>query len=226
MSTKLKGIYALTDPNWMPTLNDCLKQVEQALRGGICLVQYRNKLATAAQRQTEATALHALCSDYQRPLIINDHLELAVQLQCGVHLGQSDGSLQLARETLGPDAIIGATCHNSLEHAERAIAAGASYIAFGSLFPSKTKPQAQCADLSTLSQAKARWPDIPVTGIGGITLDNLSQIKTTHADLIAVVESIWNTNNIEQRARALKNRWFDAETSQAERSAHPQPLNL
>src|SRR5690606_42032228 len=123
----LKGLYAITDSTLLAD-GRLLPYVEAALAGGASLVQYRDKSADAGRRLEEATQLKALCAQYGAHLLINDDLALASQLQVGVHLGRDDGSLREARQQLGPQALVGATCHASLDYAEQAVVAGASYI--------------------------------------------------------------------------------------------------
>ncbi|HNJ86056.1 MAG TPA: thiamine phosphate synthase, partial [Agitococcus sp.] len=116
---------------------------------------------------------------------------------------QQDGSIALARQHLGQDAIIGATCHNSLEFAKQAATQGASYLAFGAFYPSSTKPLAQAADLQTLTQAKQLF-SLPVVAIGGINLDNARPLIDAGADYLAVISDIFAlpTANICQQAEA------------------------
>ena len=195
------GLYLITDSQLLA--GRLLPAVEQALIGGAKLIQYRDKSTDTAKRLHEAQQLKALCQRYNVPLIINDDLELAVQLGVGVHLGQQDGSIALARQRLGQDAIIGATCHNSLEFAKQAATQGASYLAFGAFYPSSTKPLAQAADLQTLTQAKQLF-SLPVVAIGGINLDNARPLIDAGADYLAVISDIFAlpTANICQQAEA------------------------
>lgn len=195
------GLYLITDSQLLA--GRLLPAIEQALIGGAKLIQYRDKSTDTAKRLHEAQQLKALCQCYNVPLIINDDLELAVQLGVGVHLGQQDGSIALARQRLGQDAIIGATCHNSLEFAKQAATQGASYLAFGAFYPSSTKPLAQAADLQTLTQAKQLF-SLPVVAIGGINLDNARPLIDAGADYLAVISDIFAlpTANICQQAEA------------------------
>ena len=194
-------LYLITDSQLLA--GRLLPAIEQALIGGAKLIQYRDKSTDTAKRLHEAQQLKALCQCYNVPLIINDDLELAVQLGLGVHLGQQDGSIALARQRLGQDAIIGATCHNSLEFAKQAATQGASYLAFGAFYPSSTKPLAQSAELSTLTQAKQLF-NLPIVAIGGITLDNARPLIDAGADYLAVISDIFAlpTRDISQRTRA------------------------
>ena len=194
-------LYLITDSQLLA--GRLLPAVEQALIGGAKLIQYRDKSTDTSKRLAEAQQLKDLCQCYNVPLIINDDLELAAQLGVGVHLGQQDGSIALARQRLGQNAIIGATCHNSLEFAKQAATQGASYLAFGAFYPSSTKPLAQAADLQTLTQAKQLF-SLPVVAIGGINLDNARPLIDAGADYLAVISDIFAlpTANICQQAEA------------------------
>ena len=194
-------LYLITDSELLA--GRLLEAVEQALIGGVAFIQYRDKSTNTAKRLHEAQQLKALCQRYNVPLIINDDLELAAQLGVGVHLGQQDGSIALARQRLGQDAIIGATCHNSLELAKQAATQGASYLAFGAFYPSSTKPVAQLAQLDILRQAKQLF-NLPIVAIGGITLDNARPLIDAGADYLAVISDIFAlpTANICQQAEA------------------------
>jgi len=199
-----KGLYAITDSQLLAD-GKLLPYCEAALRGGARLLQYRDKSQDRARRFSEACQLAALCQRYQAHLIINDDLELAVELGVGLHLGQQDGSIRAARERLGKQAIIGATCHGSLTLAQQALEEGASYLAFGRFFPSQTKPNAQLADLSILQQAANRF-DLPLVAIGGITLDNAPVLLRSGANRLAVVHDLFaqhDSEAVENRARAF-----------------------
>jgi len=199
---KLRGIYAISDENLLPG-ESLISAVEQALQAGVSLLQYRNKKADPATRNEQGSKLLALCHNYNVPLIINDDVALCANLGAnGVHLGQADGSLQAAREELGPAAIIGITCHESLDLAQAAQEGGASYVAFGRFFASATKPDAPPANKSILSEAK-RQLDIPIVAIGGINAENGGSLVDAGADMLAVVGGIFGRSNIEQEVRSL-----------------------
>lgn len=125
---KLRGLYAITDSQLLAG-DKLLPYTESALKGGAKLLQYRDKSTDEARRLREAEALRELCARYGATLIINDDAELAARLGVGLHLGQSDGSLAVARALLGRNAVIGGTCHAELELAQNAVNEGASYIA-------------------------------------------------------------------------------------------------
>ncbi|MFZ5935821.1 thiamine phosphate synthase [Pseudomonas sp. HS6-2] len=200
---KLRGLYAITDSQLLA--GRFLSHVEAALEGGVCLLQYRDKSDDAARRLREAEALMKLCERYDTQLIINDDAELAARLGVGVHLGQTDGPLTPARALLGRQAIIGSTCHASLELAAQAASEGASYVAFGRFFNSVTKPGAPAANVDLLEQARAQVK-LPIAVIGGITLDNAAPLIAHGADLLAVIHGLFGADSAQEvtrRARAF-----------------------
>lgn len=204
MSRALRGLYAITDSHLLAD-GKLLPYTEAALKGGARLLQYRDKSSVTALRLREAEALRDLCARYGADLIINDDAELAARLGVGLHLGQGDGSLAAARALLGPQAIIGATCHASLELADQAVRDGASYVAFGRFFDSQTKPGAPAATPELLSHAQQRLP-VPITAIGGITLERTPSLIASGTSLVAVIHALFSApsaTEVEQRARAF-----------------------
>ncbi|MFI8381831.1 thiamine phosphate synthase [Pseudomonas sp. NPDC079086] len=200
---KLRGLYAITDSELLK--GKLLPYVEAALKGGARLLQYRDKSSDDARRLREAEALRELCNRYGAALIINDDAELAARLGVGLHLGQGDGSLSVARALLGRKAIIGGTCHAQLELAEAAAKEGASYVAFGRFFNSTTKPGAPSADVELLAAAKAKI-NLPIVAIGGVTLDNAPTLIAHGASMVAVVHGLFGADSaaeVERRARAF-----------------------
>lgn len=199
----LRGLYAVT-PDEADT-QALLARLEPALAGGVVLVQYRNKPASAALRRQQAGALLGLCQTYGAALIINDDVDLALELAAhGVHVGREDcpaGGLTALRQRLGPQRLLGVSCYNDFNRAEEAAAAGADYVAFGALFPSSTKPLAQRASLDLLGRAKAHLR-CAVAGIGGITADNGPLAIQAGADLLAVISDLFDAPDIQARARA------------------------
>ena len=200
---KLRGLYAITDSQLLA--GRFLSHVEAALEGGVCLLQYRDKSDDAARRLREAEGLMKLCERYGTQLLINDDAELAARLGVGVHLGQTDGPLTPSRALLGRRAIIGSTCHASLELAAQAASEGASYVAFGRFFNSVTKPGAPAANVGLLEQARAQVK-LPIAVIGGITLDNAAPLVAHGADLLAVIHGLFGADSAQEvtrRARAF-----------------------
>ncbi|MND57157.1 Thiamine-phosphate synthase [compost metagenome] len=207
---KLRGLYAITDSQLLAG-GKLLPYVEAALKGGARLLQYRDKSSDEARRLREAEALGELCTRYGASLIINDDAELAARLGVGLHLGQSDGSLAAARALLGREAIIGGTCHASLDLAATAIQEGASYIAFGRFYDSQTKPGAPAATLDLLEQARQRF-HLPIVAIGGVSLDNAPELIARGASMVAVIHALFGAASaaeVERRARAFSDL-FDA----------------
>jgi thiamine-phosphate pyrophosphorylase len=186
----LQGLYAIT-PDW-PDTRRLLAASEAILAGGCRLLQYRNKAASDCHRQEQAVALRGLTRRHGALLIINDDVDLALFAEAdGVHLGETDGELQAARERLGSDRILGASCYQSLDLARAAARAGVDYVAFGSFYPSISKPQARRADPALLSAAHAET-GLPVCGIGGIALDNAEPLLQAGADMLAVITALYD----------------------------------
>jgi thiamine-phosphate pyrophosphorylase len=185
---RLRGLYGLT-----PGLDDTallLAKVAAALEGGATAIQYRNKDATASLRQTQALALARLHAARGALYIVNDDPTLAASVGAdGVHLGEDDVSIMSARELLGPDRIIGVSCYNDFERASAAVEAGADYVAFGSFFPSSTKPAARHANLGLLQRARSLG--VPVVAIGGIDADNARMLIDAGADAVAVISAVF-----------------------------------
>lgn len=195
---KLRGLYAIT-PDWRDSAS-LLRKAEAALRGGVALLQYRNKAVSAERAASEAHALRALARSYRTPFIVNDDVELALRLDAdGVHLGRDDGDIAEARRGLS-GKLLGISCYDSLARAEAAVAAGADYVAFGSVFASSTKPGALRAPLSLFGAA--RRLGVPLCAIGGITVDNAPRAVEAGADLVAVISDLFDAPDVAARARA------------------------
>ncbi len=189
----IRGLYAVTPDE--PNTDVLLCKVEAALRGGISVLQYRNKRAGHKLQTQQARAILPLCRQYQVPFIINDSIKLCLTLDAdGVHLGADDGNLAEARARLGVGKILGASCYNRLDLAVAAAEAGADYAAFGACFASGTKPNAVVAPLALFTKAQ-QLINIPLVAIGGITLENSAQVIEGGADAIAVVGAIFNAES-------------------------------
>lgn len=202
--TRLRGLYALTDAALGERL---IAAVAEALEAGVRILQYRDKGQDAPRREMEAIVLRALTQRHGALLIVNDEPELALSVQAdGVHLGRDDPDIAQARRLLGPDAVIGVSCYDSLELARGVAAAGADYVAFGSVYPSSTKPDAVQAPLELLTEAK-RELGIPVCAIGGITSANAAPVLAAGADMLAVVSGVFSASDIQQAVRAFPLSW-------------------
>ncbi|HEY3846892.1 MAG TPA: thiamine phosphate synthase [Acetobacteraceae bacterium] len=199
MSRHPRGLYAITDGAALPAL---AAAVESAIRGGAQLVQYREKSTDRSRRLAEAGTLLELCRGHGVPLIINDDVALAAEISAdGVHLGKDDGRVAGARVRLGPRAVIGVSCYDSLERAVQAAHDGADYVAFGSFFASSNKPQAVRAPLALLTQAR-RELNIPICAIGGITPDNGAALVSAGADMLAVINGLFGAADVHAAAKA------------------------
>lgn len=204
----LKGLYVITDTRLIGG-ERLIPAVESAIRGGARWVQYRDKQRDHSRRLSEATALADCCRRHHVGFIVNDDIELALASRAdGVHLGEEDPSLQRARRILGPQAIIGISCYDRLEAAAEVERQGADYVAFGSVFPSPTKPDAVHADLALIRQARAAL-SIPVCAIGGINAGNAAQVAAAGADMLAVISGVFSVDDIESAARRIASA-FDA----------------
>lgn len=196
----LNGLYLITNDDNFEIL---IQKIHAALDAApVALLQYRRKQVELEQQYVEIEQMKKLCERYQTPLIINDSVELASYFQVGLHLGQKDGALISARVQLGAQAIIGRTCHASLALAEQAQLEGADYLAFGAVYPSTTKPNAERVSLETLAQAKQSF-DVPICAIGGLTVDNSQPLIDVGVDLFAVVGEVFNlpTRDISTRVK-------------------------
>ncbi|MGA9856123.1 MAG: thiamine phosphate synthase [Gammaproteobacteria bacterium] len=199
-STSFCGLYVITDDRFTPG-EKLLPAVSAAIQGGARLVQYRNKSPGQTSREQQARGLLQLCHDHEVPLIINDDVGLAAAIGAdGVHLGEEDMALEEARVRLGPRAIIGISCHDSLDLAIRAAHAGADYVAFGSFFASPTKPQAVRAPVSLLESAR-QTVNVPICAIGGITPENGAGLVKAGAHMLAVISGIFAQPDIAAAAR-------------------------
>lgn len=196
-----RGLYLIT-PDEADTAR-LLARLRPALAAGPALLQYRNKTAGPALRREQAGDVLALCRAAGIALVINDDWRLAAELGAdGAHLGEDDGDLAEARDRLGPDAILGASCYNDLSRAERAAGAGASYLAFGAFFTSGTKPGAGRAEPALLRASAALG--LPRVAIGGITPDNAASLVAAGADLVAVIAGVFDTTDPAAAVRAYR----------------------
>lgn len=203
MAFPRRGIYGI---NREQDSGLCLEHaLAAAIRGGLVAFQYRRK-ADAGEDQArldEAVRLMAICRHAGIPFIVNDDVDLAHRIAAdGVHLGRDDASPRAARSLLGPDALIGVSCYDSVARAQDAERASADYVAFGRFFPSQTKPLASPATPKTLKEARRRLR-VPIVAIGGITRDNGSVLLDAGADVLAVVDAAFGAEEPERAVREL-----------------------
>ena len=184
-----RGLYLIT-PDETDTAR-LMARTAPLLAAGVTWLQYRNKTAGDALRHEQASALQSLCATAGVPLIINDDVHLAKSIgAAGVHLGEDDGDIAAARALLGAQAIIGASCYDELPLAQRAVAAGASYVAFGAFFPTRSKTGTRQASVELLAQSASLG--VPRVAIGGITPDNARSLVEAGADLVAVISGVYD----------------------------------
>ncbi|QLQ28145.1 thiamine phosphate synthase [Pseudoxanthomonas mexicana] len=195
-----RGLYLITPEE--PDTTRLLARVAAVLPQTTWL-QYRQKGADGARRHAQAAALQALCAQAGVPLIVNDDVALAAAIgAAGVHLGEEDGDIAAARAQLGAQAIIGASCYDAHARAERAVAAGASYVAFGAFFPTTSKVTTRRAKPALLAEAAALG--VPRVAIGGITPDNMGPLVAAGADLVAVIGGVFEAADPVAAAQAYR----------------------
>lgn len=200
-----RGLYAITAARY-PDTERLLAEAGAALAGGAVMLQFRDKSGDPAWRLAAARALHELCERWGVPLVINDDVELARAVAAaGVHLGGEDADPASARDRLEPGTIIGVSCYDSLQRAERAVAAGADYLAFGSLFDSHTKPAAVRCPLAVLEAA--RQLGLPLVAIGGLTPENGGRAIAAGASLLAVISGVFDQPDVQAAARRFMRLW-------------------
>ena len=198
----MHGLYLITNDDPIQLL---LEKLQLALATGhIAILQYRRKKIAKADQPLEVEQIKILCEKYQVPCVINDDLALAEQFGLGVHLGQSDGEITDAIQRLPQGVIIGRTCLNSLELAEKAIAEGASYVAFGAIYATSTKPESGNVGIEIIQQARQKF-DVPICAIGGLTVENSQGVIEAGASLCAVISDILGRSTAEIPARV--NAW-------------------
>ena len=190
----LTGLYVLTD-NRLHAHSEWPNRVELAILGGADVIQLRDKQLSDEALMPTALLLQQICADYGVTFIVNDRIELAKKIQAdGVHIGQLDSTLREAREYLGSHFLIGVSCYKHLFSALRAQNLGADYVAFGSVFPSSTKPNAPRCPLSVVSKAHSLLK-IPTCAIGGITAKNCHHIVNAGARLVATTHAVFNARD-------------------------------
>ena len=199
----LHGLYVLTDAFLTPR-ETVLKQIERVLKSGVRIIQFRDKYATDEALETTCHALQQLCDRYSAIFIINDRLELALKINAdGLHVGEDDASYEEARKRLGAEKIIGVSCYDDLQRAQKYALIGADYVAFGACFPSPTKPSAKVIDLAILQEAKKRL-NVPICVIGGITQTTIKTLLPYGVDIYSLISAVYENDAIEDNINQLK----------------------
>ncbi len=204
------SFYVITDRRYLRERN-LLDLVEAALKGGATVIQIRNKEADVADFIEEALQVAAITKKYKVPLIINDRIDVALEIDAdGVHLGQEDASPEEARSLLGMDKIIGVSVHNPAQ-AEEALEFRVDYLGAGSVYPSKTE-QREVIGIQGLEKI-CKAISLPVVAIGGITIDTVEEVLKAGASGIAVISGVWDTDDVEESARKYISRLKAAKRS-------------
>lgn len=195
------SLYVCTDRDIMTT--DTLEEaVELAIKGGATIIQLREKDCTSRDFYELALSIKDITDAYEVPLIINDRLDIALAVHAdGVHLGQSDIPVQVARNVMGPNCIVGATA-NTLEKAKEAWQSGADYLGVGDVFGSATKNDTKPVELKELKKI-CDTVKIPVVAIGGISKKNIHLLKDTGVAGVAVISAVLGQTDITAAAEEL-----------------------
>jgi len=200
------ALYAITDEYLTPD-ESVLEQVKESLEAGIQILQYRNKTKSDEQVKDICIQLQKMCSEYGVLFIIDDRPHLAQEINAdGLHIGKDDMPLCEAR-AIFKEGIIGVSCYGSVQKAKEAQEEGASYVAFGSFFPSPTKPHSGIVSRSVIQKAKEIL-DIPVCVIGGISHTNVHEIVKEKPDMVSVVSAVYDgciTSNVKNLLKELEN---------------------
>lgn len=195
------GLYLISDEKILKG-RDFIESLEQAMMGGVNVLQLRAKETSSKIFYQQALEVKKLTQKYNIPLIINDRMDIALAVDAeGVHLGQEDLPVHVARQLMGPDKILGVSTAN-LKEAEKAQAEGADYIGVGALFPTKTKNNTRRVSLEELRLIKERI-SIPVVAIGGISEDNINSVLQTGIDGVALVSAVLGKEDIQGATKEL-----------------------
>lgn len=195
-------LYAVTDRAWVGKFS-LAEQVEQAVRGGATMVQFREKYLSGEELCREAMEVQRVCRSLGVPFIIDDDVELAMRIDAdGVHVGQKDMNALAARSYLGEGKIIGVSAR-TVEQARKAESDGADYLGVGAMFATKSKGDAVVIERETVKEIK-RKAGLPIVGIGGIRIENVEELADLGIDGIAVIGGIFGQEDIEGAARELR----------------------
>ena len=207
MKTFDTSLYFITDSTGFDE-DEFLRRTEAALQGGVTLLQLREKVKTTREYLSVAEKVHALTRKYNVPLIIDDRLDIAMAIDAeGVHLGQSDMPVHIARTLFGPDKIIGATA-KTVPQALEAYRQGADNLGVGAIYPTTTKVKTILTSTDTLHEICKAVP-IPVNAIGGLNKDNIHALAGIPIAGICVVSAIMKANDPKQAAIDLRNSATD-----------------
>ena len=212
---KLQGLYLIADTAQLIEKNTDTR-IASLIEAGVSMIQFRDKTHPVDEHKKHrlARTIQAQCRSYDIPFIVNDDVSLAMAMDAdGVHLGKNDMDMQEARQRLGPDKYIGVSCYASASRALQAQQNGADYVAFGAVFNSSTKPQAEHLASSTkkslcMLEKLSKGINIPICAIGGITPDNAKQVLGCGVQIIAVASGILKAVNSRQAVEHYRYAWF------------------
>ncbi|HEY5626012.1 MAG TPA: thiamine phosphate synthase [Dehalococcoidia bacterium] len=201
MAHTLRGLYVIIDPAVVGG-RDVLHVAREAIAGGAALVQWRDKTREKGVQRPDVRALGKICREAGVPLIVNDHVDLALAAGAdGVHVGQRDLPVADVRRIVPGSWIVGASTNNA-DEARAAEADGANYVSIGNLFGTTSKDDTRPATLDTLREVKAAVP-VPVCAIGGIDETNVASVVAAGADMAAVISAVMGADNPRTAARRL-----------------------
>jgi thiamine-phosphate pyrophosphorylase len=193
-------LYGIIDLGYIPRLRDCRGIAEQMVSGGVDVIQLRGKGKSIDDLVNLASEIHEITGQSHTPLIVNDHAEIAARVPVeGVHVGQDDDSILIARQKAGRDLIVGKSTH-SLAQARAAQDEGADYIGFGPIFATPTKPDYKPIGLGDISQVHLDL-GVPIFCIGGINIDNVQQVIDAGAKRVVMVSALLKAHSIVDYAR-------------------------
>lgn len=207
MTKKITGVYGILPADLEDA--ELLEKAEAALKGGVRILQFRDKKNGFKKALKRAKALRELTSRYEAIFIVNDSIQLAKESAAdGVHLGRDDiANMIQVRLDCGDEMIIGITCRADAALAQHALASGADYVSFGAVFGSKTKPEVPTLGLPRLVKARQLFPNADIVAIGGITIENMEDVKACNPDSVALISGLFEADEIELRARELVAQW-------------------
>jgi thiamine-phosphate pyrophosphorylase len=193
-------LYGIIDLRYIPRLRDCNRIAEQMVSGGVDLIQVRGKGKSIEELMNLASEIHKITVRSNTPLIVNDHAEVAARVPVeGVHVGQDDDSILVARQKAGRDLIVGKSTH-SMDQAHAAQGEGADYIGFGPIFATPTKPDYKAIGLGNIRRIHLDV-SIPIFCIGGINIDNLQEVIDAGAKRVVMVSAFLKARSIVDYAR-------------------------
>ncbi len=200
---RIRGLYVIIDPDACSG-RDPLAVARLALEGGATMIQWRDKRREKGAQLSEAQALRDLCNEHNALFIVNDHVDLALAVAAdGVHVGQGDLPVDVVRGLVPEGFVVGASTNN-VDEARAAEAAGAAYVAVGSMFPttSKDPERTRAAPPSRLREVEAAV-GVPVVGIGGIDASNIAAVVAAGADAVAVISAVCGAEDVRAAAKVL-----------------------